>query len=198
MEESEIIQGCIDGDRKCQHILYKKFYGKMLGVCMRYSKDRDEARDVLQDGFIKVFNKLGQYSGDGSFEGWVRRVITNIALDKIRRTKTSIRYVSDSLIEESGEENTDVNTSREYIDEAEDCLGLNKEDIMSAVQQLPPMYRTVFNMHIVDGVPHQEIANRLGINIGTSKSNLAKAKMVLRKKLNIHLQLNTQYEQTGV
>src|SRR5271156_5107345 len=90
----EIIKGCVKGDSKCQQIIYQKFYGKMLGACMRYSKNREEARDILQDGFLKVFTNIKSYSGSGSFEGWIRKIIINTALDYIRKNKQMIQYAN--------------------------------------------------------------------------------------------------------
>lgn len=172
----EIIEGCVKGDSKCQQIVYQKFYGKMLGACMRYSKDREEARDILQDGFLKVFTNIRSYTGTGSFEGWIRKVIINTALDYIRKNKQLIQYANSDYVEENAEAIKDEDENNEY-------QSLNTEEIMKAVQQLPTAYRTVFNMFVVDGFSHQEIAEQLGVNIGTSKSNLSKAKMHLKKAL---------------
>lgn len=171
----EIIEGCVKGDSKCQQIVYQKFYGKMLGACMRYSKDREEARDILQDGFLKVFTNIRSYTGTGSFEGWIRRVIINTALDYIRKNRKMIQYANSDYVEENAEEIKEEDDS-EY-------LNISTEEIMKAVQQLPTAYRTVFNMFVVDGFSHQEIADQLGINIGTSKSNLSKAKVHLKNHL---------------
>lgn len=172
----EIIEGCVKGDSKCQQVIYQKFYGKMLGACMRYSKDREEARDILQDGFLKVFTNIKLYAGSGSFEGWVRKVIINTALDYIRKNKKIIQYANSDYVEEKAEEIKEEEENNEY-------LNISTNEIMEAVQQLSTAYRTVFNMFVVDGFSHQEIAEQLGINIGTSKSNLAKAKMQLKKTL---------------
>jgi RNA polymerase sigma factor (sigma-70 family) len=170
----EIIKGCVNGDSKSQQVVYQKFYGKMLGACMRYSKDREEARDILQDGFLKVFKNIKLYTGSGSFEGWVRKVIINTALDYIRKSKQLVQYVDSDYVDENAV--ADESDSSEY-------LNISTEEIMEAVQQLPTAYRTVFNMFVVDGFSHADIAEQLGINIGTSKSNLSKAKMHLKKKL---------------
>ena len=175
----EIIEGCVKGDSKCQQVIYQKFYGKMLGACMRYSKDREEARDILQDGFLKVFTNIKLYGGSGSFEGWVRKVIINTALDYIRKNKKLIQYANSDYVEENAEEIKE--------EENNEDLNISTTDIMQAVQQLPTAYRTVFNMFVVDGFSHQEIAEQLGINIGTSKSNLSKAKMHLKKALSHNL-----------
>ena len=172
----EIIEGCVKGDSKCQQLVYQKFYGKMLGACMRYSKDREEARDILQDGFLKVFTNIKSYTGTGSFEGWIRRVIVNTALDYIRKNRKMIQYANSDYVEQNAEEIKEEDENSEY-------QNISTEEIMKAVQQLPTAYRTVFNMFVVDGFSHQEIADQLGINIGTSKSNLSKAKAHLKNNL---------------
>lgn len=179
----EIIEGCVKGDSKCQQIIYQKFYGKMLGACMRYSKDREEAKDILQDGFLKVFLNIKLYTGSGSFEGWVRKVIINTALDYIRKSKQLIQYANSDYVEENAEEIKEEVENIEYGD-------ISTNEIMEAVQQLPTAYRTVFNMYVVDGFSHQEIADQLGVNIGTSKSNLSKAKVQLKKALASKLKNN--------
>ena len=177
----EIISGCVKGDSKCQQIVYEKFYGKMLGVCMRYSKDREDARDILQDGFLKVFTNIKSHSGSGSFEGWIRKIMINTALDSIRRSKQLIQYTDSEYVEDPS---TSASTPLMVTTEEEnENINVSAEEIMKAVQQLPIAYRTVFNMYVVDGFSHQEIAEQLGINIGTSKSNLSKAKMNLKKSL---------------
>ncbi|MEK6615873.1 MAG: sigma-70 family RNA polymerase sigma factor [Bacteroidota bacterium] len=172
----EIIEGCGKGDRKCQQIVYERFYGKMLGACMRYSKNREEARDILQDGFIKVFTNIKQYEASGSFEGWIKTIIVNTAIDFIRKSKRTIQFVnSDYEIENAFFKITE--------EEDNEYSNISANEIMEAVQQLPTAYRTVFNMFFVDGFSHKEIAAQLGINEGTSKSNLWKAKMNLKKVL---------------
>ena len=172
----EIIEGCVRGDRKSQQIIYEKFYGKMLGACMRYSKDREEAKDILQDGFMKVFTNIKQYGSSGSFEGWIRKIIVNTAIDFIRKSKNMIQFADSDYVEENREEISEEESNKEY-------LNISAAEIMEAVQQLPTSYRTVFNMFVVDGFSHKEIAEQLGISVGTTKSNLSKAKMNLKKAL---------------
>ncbi|TAL60313.1 MAG: sigma-70 family RNA polymerase sigma factor [Bacteroidetes bacterium] len=180
----EIIEGCVKGDSKCQQIIYQKFYGKMLGACMRYSKNREEAKDILQDGFIKVFINIKLYRGSGSFEGWIRKVIINTALDYIRKNKQLIQYADSDYVEENAEDpSATLGVTKE--EDSSEYSNISMDEIMKAVQQLPAAYRTVFNLFVVDGFSHQEIATQLGINIGTSKSNLSKAKMNLKKYFRI-------------
>lgn len=170
----EIIEGCIRGDRKWQQKLYETFYGKMLGVCLRYTKDREDALDVLQDGFVKVFTSIKTYGNTGSIEGWIRRIMINTAIDFFRRNKKMNVFANSEYVEHNGEEIKDSDSEDE-----EKFQNISPNEIMEAVQQLTPQYRTVFNMYVVDGFTHKEIAEQLGISEGTSKSNFAKA----RKKL---------------
>ena len=174
------IKGCKRGDKKCQRYIYEMLFSPMLGVCMRYAQDKQEATDILQDGFIKVFDKIGLYDDNGSFEGWVRRIIVNTAIDAIRKRKNEI------LTDDAG---AYQNQSSE-VDEAEDqsaYKGLGVNDVVDAMQQLSPMYRAVFNLYVMDGLTHQEIADELDISVGTSKSNLSKArariKTILQAKI---------------
>ena len=169
-----LIQGCIEGDRRCQQKLYEHFYGKMMVVCMRYATDDDEALDIFQEAFIKVFNNLVRYGNKGSFEGWIRRIMVNTAIDHIRKNKK---------LREMVEINEEI-TADEIEEEAEDLLDkVSFDDLLGCVQDLSPAYRSVFNMYVVDGFSHKDIAQELGISEGTSKSNLAKAKMNIKKLL---------------
>jgi len=181
MTENELIAGCIRQDRACQKQLYEQFYGKMLGVCMRYAKDRDEAKDILHEGFIKMFASLRSYAGKGSFEGWIRRIVVNTAVDHLRRNKHEYLIVSTIR---AGEQEDKV----DEMDEDDLLSRISKEDIMAAVQQLSPAYRTVFNLYVIEEYAHKEIADMLNISEGTSKSNLAKARYQLQKTLTKRIQ----------
>lgn len=173
----EIIEGCMNGDRKSQQKMYEIFYGKMLGVCMRYTKEREDALDVLQDGFVKVFTNIKLFENTGSIEGWIRKIMVNTAIDFYRKNKKLLTFANSEYVEENAEDiKEDENTEEEY-------LSISPHEIMEAVQQLTPAYKTVFNMYVMDGYTHKEIAEQLGINEGTSKSNFAKAKMNLKKAL---------------
>ncbi len=175
LNQELLIKGCIEGDRKCQQKLYEAFYGKMMVVCMRYTKDRDEALDVFQDAFIKVFNNLANYGNNGSFEGWVRRIMVNTSIDHIRKNKRLNEMVSI---------NEEITASVEDEERGDDLLDkVSFEDVLESVQSLSPAYKSVFNMYVVDGFSHKEISESLGISEGTSKSNLFKAKMNLKKLL---------------
>ncbi len=174
----EIIEGCLRNDRRSQEAIFKLFYGKMMVVCMRYTNDRDTAQEVLQEGFMKVFEKLGAFDYKGSFEGWVRRIVANTSIDAIRRSKKNpILTDNDNDFKIGGENPME---KQETIELGE----LKAEMAMEAIQKLSPAYRTVFNLYVLEEYSHKEIAEMLGISEGTSKSNLAKAKMNLQKILN--------------
>jgi RNA polymerase sigma-70 factor (ECF subfamily) len=174
----KIIEGCLRNDRRSQEELFKLFYGKMLPVCMRYMPDRDTAQEVLQEGFIKVFEKLGAFDFKGSFEGWIRRIIANTAIDAIRKSKRD-PYLTDN------DNDFKLGASDPMVEREEaEFTDLKAEIAMEAIQKLSPAYRTVFNLFVLEDYSHKEIAELLGISEGTSKSNLAKAKMNLQKIVN--------------
>lgn len=170
----QIVDGCIRGDRESQQLLYKCTYGKMLGLCLRYAKDKEEAKDFLHDGFLKVFEKIKHFKHTGSIEGWIRRIIVNNTIDCIRK-RNKMSFSSDS---ESGLTN--------LTDDSEDDLekiklvNIGAERIIELIQELSPAYKTVFNLYVIEEYSHKEIAEMLNISIGTSKSNLAKAKGKLK------------------
>jgi RNA polymerase sigma-70 factor (ECF subfamily) len=173
----EIVEGCIANNRKCQEQLFKLFYGKMLSVCIRYIPDRDSAQEVLQEGFIKVFDKIGAFDHKGSLEGWIRRIVVNTAIDHIRKSKKD-PFRTDQ------DDDFKLGTSDPMVEMEElQLLELKAELAMKAIQQLSPAYRTVFSLYVLEDYSHKEIAEKLGISEGTSKSNLAKAKMNLQRIL---------------
>ncbi len=166
-----LLEGSIKGDRASQYRLYNLLAPKMMGVCMRYAHSRNEAADLLQEGFIKVFEKLPQFRREGSFEGWVRRIMVNTAMQRFRgHTQEKTRFLTDFTIEQTPS--------------PEDLLGiLNTKDLLGMVQQLPPACRLVFNLFVFEGMKHREIAEALGISEGTSKSNLSDARLLLQKAI---------------
>jgi RNA polymerase sigma-70 factor (ECF subfamily) len=173
----EIISGCIRKDRRAQEELFRLFYGKMLGVCMRYARDRDSAEEMLQEGFIKVFDKLEGFDYKGSFEGWMRRIIANTSIDQLRKGK------KDPILTDN-DEDFKLGTENPIVEKEEmKALEFRAELAMEAIQNLSPAYRAVFNLYVMEEYTHKEIAEILGISEGTSKSNLAKAKMNLQKVL---------------
>ena len=176
-----LIDGCLREDRKAQQRIYELFYGKMMAVCLRYTKNTDQAKDILQDGFIKVFRSIDKFNREGSLEGWIRRIMVNTAIDHFRRTKNAYLLLGEERsIEDFGDQD-DEDVLAEEADEEE--LELKPADVINAMQKLTPAYRTVFNLYVFEEMTHKEIADALGINIGTSKSNLAKAKHNLKKLL---------------
>ena len=165
--DSDLIEGCISGDRKMQYELYQRFAPKMYGVCLRYAGNVEEAEDILQEGFIKIFNKMSSFRGEGSFEGWIRRIFVNTAIEHFRR-KTYLQPITEI------EENTVEGKYLSVLD------NLAEKDIIQLIQQLSPGYRTVFNMYVVEGYTHKQVAEALGISEGTSKSQLSRAKLILQ------------------
>jgi RNA polymerase sigma-70 factor (ECF subfamily) len=150
-----------------QRELYDRFAPKMYGVCLRYAGNAEEAEDILQEGFIKVFNKIGSFRSEGSFEGWIRRIFVNTAIEHYRK-KIYLQPITDY------EESTVEGKYLSVLD------NLAEKDIIQLVQQLSPGYRTVFNMYVVEGYTHRQIAEILGISEGTSKSQLSRAKLILQ------------------
>lgn len=165
--DSDLISGCIRGDRRMQQELYDRFAPKMYGVCLRYAGNAAEAEDILQEGFIKVFKKIGSFRGEGSFEGWIRRIFVNTAIEHYRK-KIYLQPITET------EENSVEGQYLSVLD------NLAEKDIIQLIQQLSPGYRTVFNMYVVEGYTHKQIADELGISEGTSKSQLSRAKQILQ------------------
>ncbi len=175
ISESDLIAGCIAGDRKMQEELYNRFASKMYAVCLRYANNSDDAQDLLQEGFIKVYKNLHRFRAEGSFEGWVRRVFINSSIEHYRKKQAKLTTVSDK------EENTIEDSDISALD------SLAERDIINLIQDLSPGYRTVFNLYVIEGYSHKEIGELLGISEGTSKSQLARAKSILQKKVTQYL-----------
>lgn len=177
--ESDLLEGCINGDRKMQRELYNRFAAKMYGVCLRYAGSTSEAEDILQEGFIKVFRKLSSYRGEGSFEGWIRRIFVNTAIEFYRK-KTYLQPITEQ------EESTIEGNYLSVLD------NLAEKDIIQLVQQLSPGYRTVFNMYVVEGYTHRQISELLHISEGTSKSQLSRAKQILQEMVRTFIEKRKQ------
>lgn len=169
MSIEELINGCKKNDIKAQEQLYRQYAPKLFSVCLKYSRNYTEAQDNLQDGFLLVFEKINQFAFKGSFEGWIKRVMINFILQQYRK-ETFLNLVHENIPEE-----VDV--------EIEKDSEIQIEFLMKIIQELPDRYRLVFNLYVIDGYSHQEIADMLSINIGTSKSNLSRAKMILKEKI---------------
>lgn len=176
---SKIIKGCKDRDPGCQELLYNHFFGLMMATCFRYCDCKQDAEDIVQEGFIKVFEKIDGFDNKGSFEGWLKRVFVNMALDKIRKQKMQFLSINEN-------ENEDYllgSTEQEKQEENELLASIGRENLLKAIQNLSPMYRAVFNLYVLEGYTHVEIAEILEVSEGTSKSNLFKAKKKLRKDI---------------
>jgi RNA polymerase sigma factor (sigma-70 family) len=178
-ELKEIIKDCASGKVRAQEKIYRMFAPKMFGVCLRYAKDSTEAEDNLQDGFVKVFSNIHKFRHEGSFEGWIRRIMVNVSLGKYRKQhvlfpvedmgKYESQAVTDGILEKLG---------------AEELIGL--------IQQLPSSYRMVFNLFVLEGMSHQEISEEMNISVGSSKSNLARARNILKRKVqNLYDEIKT-------
>lgn len=170
-EWSELVEGCRKGDRRAQKAVYDLLSGKMLSVCMRYMADRDAAEDVLQDGFVTLFTKLDSYSGEGSFEGWARKIFVNTALMSLR--KNDVLRQTEDVAEARNLDSGDPSAIER----------IGYRDLMNLIAGLPPGFRTVFNMYIIEGYSHKEIAETLGISETTSRSQLQRARMMLQNKI---------------
>jgi RNA polymerase sigma-70 factor (ECF subfamily) len=170
LKENELIKGCLKNNSKAQRQLYDMYAPKMLGLCMRYVGEKQEAEDIMIKGFMKIFEKIDQFKGHGSFEGWMKRIMINESLGYIRRNKSM--YVLEDITDPRVEINFSVLEGN-----------LEAQDLLRMVNQLPSGYRTVFNLYAIEGYNHKEIAEMLGINENTSKSQLSRARGYLQRKL---------------
>tara|TARA_B110000046_G_scaffold49092_1_gene54614 strand:+ start:2952 stop:3479 length:528 start_codon:yes stop_codon:yes gene_type:complete len=171
MSEKEMLRGCQANEEQAQKFLFDKYSRIMTGVCVRYADTHEEAQDIVQEGFIKVFKKIAMFSGKGSLEGWVRRIMVNTSLDYLRSIKNE-RF------------NVDIDDVSYKLKEDESVTSeLNKDDLLQLVQSLAIGYRTVFNMYAIEGYTHREIAEELSISENTSKSQYSRARGILQKKL---------------
>jgi len=166
----ELIKQCRSGERKAQELLYKQLASKMMGVCMRYATDRMEAEDMLQNGFIRVFQKLSDYRGEGSFEGWVRRIMVHSSIEYYRKHHKMMQVVDMGEVDEPS-----VNPLA--------AAKLDAKDLMALIQQLAPGYRIVFNLYAIEGYSHREIGEIVGITEGASKSQLSRARTILKEQI---------------
>ncbi|MBL7801914.1 MAG: sigma-70 family RNA polymerase sigma factor [Chitinophagales bacterium] len=183
--DEQIIAGCRAGDRKYQELLYQRFASKMFTVCMRYAAESNSAQDLLQEGFVKIFKNIDKFRGEGSFEGWIRRIFVNTCLEFVRK-KANMYVVQDT-------ETVKV----EYQDENA-LQKLMKEDLMEMIQSLSTGYRTIFNLYVIEGYSHKEIAELLNVTEGTSKSQLARARYLLQKKVETLMGIKAPIVQTQI
>jgi RNA polymerase sigma factor (sigma-70 family) len=171
-EIKKIINGCLAGNRRDQELLYRRYAAKLYAVCLQYSGNNEEARDILQDGFIKIFENLVHYKHEGSFEGWMRRITVNTALEKFRSRHNLYRVDDIDLIQEPDAE-----------PDNEDYAGLEAADLLEMIRELTPKYRMVFNLYAIEGYSHKEISKMVNISEGTSKSNLSRARVILQRRV---------------
>lgn len=170
------LQACLRGDRLAQKQFYERFRGKMFVVCLRYANNREDAEDMLQEGFVRAFRDLSQYTGAGSLEGWVRKVIVNTALQFLQKQRRGLLTVGID--------------DQEFPDDSPEPMMQNEsnpQQLLRILQQLPPGFRAIFNLHVLEGYSHPEIAEIMGISVGTSKSQLLRAKAHFRKLLEQNL-----------
>lgn len=170
LTEEEIIKGCSKNDPKCQKMLFDRYSGKMFAVCIRYTASMEDAEDVLQEGFVRVFNYIQTYKNAGSLEGWIRRVIINVALRHYQKTKTHHEMMQHN-------NNAELTTMPEVISQ------LSEQDLLAIINQLPEGYKIVFNLYAIEGYSHLEIGEMLGIQESTSRSQLTKARKILNEKI---------------
>jgi RNA polymerase sigma factor (sigma-70 family) len=180
--EESLIEGCISGKREFQELLYKQYSGKMLSVCNRYVRSREEAEDIAQEGFVKVFKNIANFQRIGPLENWIRRIMINTALGYLRAQKRELDFA-------------DIDNVKYHPKSDYDTVSdINTKDLLALIQSLPTGYRAVFNLFVMEGYSHQEIAELLNISDGTSKSQLAKARNWLKKNINNNLSTNSGEE----
>jgi RNA polymerase sigma factor (sigma-70 family) len=167
LTESELIQGCIDKRRDYQKLLFNRYSGKMMSVCLRYANDEHQAQDILQEGFIKVFKYIGQYRFEGSFEGWMRRVFVNVAARSLTKRKMQFSDI-------------DITDSKDQAVDPSVLSKISENEIHMMIRSMPDGYRTVFNLSVIEGYTHEEIGSMLGIQASTSRGQLLKARKYLQ------------------
>lgn len=170
LTEAEIVYRCLQQDVLAQNELYRRYAGKMMAVCMRYARNRDAAADIMQDGFVKVFINLKSFKGEGSFEGWIKRIMINTALKQYRK---DLKFKND----------VDIDSAYGVTFESDIVSRLSAKELMGHIQELPDGYRTIFNLYVVEGFQHNEIGDLLGISEGTSKSQLSRARNYLMQTI---------------
>lgn len=189
--EQDIIEGCQRNDRLLQEHLYKKYYSLFLKLCARYAKDMHDAEQLLQDGFLKIFNHINDYAGTGSFEGWMRRVVVNTCLDYLKS-----RYLKNSMQLHFPDE---MGESAKFVTNNNALDKIAMKDLLGIIQLLPPMSRTVFNLFVFDGYSHKEIGKLLDMSEGTSQWHVNNARKNLQQKIIANQQKeNKYYEQKRI
>ncbi len=165
-----LLAGCKAGKREAQAQLYRLTAPKMMAICMRYSKDQMEAEDVMQIAYVKIFQKIGEFREEGSFEGWMKRIVLNSAIENYRKNLRMLQVVN-------------IEDAPELASQQADYSSLGMQDLMRVIQKLADGYRMVFNMYVIEGYSHKEIAETLGISEGASKSQLSRARAILQQEI---------------
>ncbi|MEN7550942.1 RNA polymerase sigma factor [Rapidithrix thailandica] len=167
---TKLLKACINNDRGAQKELYKLYYGYGMSICLRYADSKNEAAEILNDGFMKIFKYLKSFDLSKPFKPWFSRIMVNAAVDYFHKSNKKI-------------ETEELDKAREVADDANIIAGISYSEIIEIMQKLPPSYRTVFNLHVIEGYSHEEIAEQLGVSVGTTKSNLFKARKCLKEML---------------
>lgn len=168
MSQDELIKYCKEQNRRAQEELYRKYSSVLFGMCLKYSRNRTEAEDNLHDAFMIIFDKIGQFNNKGSFEGWMKRITVNTVLQKYRKER-HLDIVNENIKDEAALET--------------DTTSISLARLLEYIQELPNKYRLTFNLYVLDGYSHKEISELLGTSTGTSKSNLARARMILKERI---------------
>lgn len=175
-KEEDIINGCIEGNRSSQYLLYERFASKMLGVCMRYARDKAEAEDMLQEGFVKVFMSIKNFRNEGNFEGWVRRIMIYTAINVFKHRSRKFKESLDS-------------DGAEGVFDDHIISNISAKEIVALVQQMPEGYRMIFNLYAIEGYTHREIGEMMGIAEGTSKSQYSRARQYMKEVMLKHYKI---------
>jgi len=170
LTEFELIKGCVRQNNTCQRVLFEQYSGKFMSVCLRYANDTMEAEDMMQEGFIRIFNNIHQFKFEGSFEGWMRRIVVNVALKHLQKKKIPLTEIT--------ENNSNIPTMPAYA-----YAQLGAEELLKLINQLPNGYRMVFNLSVIEGYSHEEIAQMLNVQASTSRSQLVKARKMLQEQI---------------
>ena len=180
MDELRMIAGCKNRDREAQRALYNEYSRKMYAICLRYMSDEDSAKDLLQDGFIKIFSSIESFQGKGSFEGWIKRIFVNLALETIRKQKNIFSCPDDmQVLPDVVDDTTD-----------DEMYKISETELLRMIKELPKGYSTIFNLYAVEDLSHKEIADMLGINEGTSRSQYVRARKILQEKVKQYIKEN--------
>lgn len=182
LSEAEIIKGCLKNSSSAQKMLYTRYSGVLYSVCLRYIKEREEAKDVLHDSFLKIFDKIGKYKGEGSFEGWLKRIVIHMCIDYIKKKKR-ITFSSTPVENVDKEEEKEANFGSDQLLNS----GFSANDLLPILHRIPLQYGTVFNMFYIDNLSHKEISESQEIDENTSRTRLHRAKALLKRELEIEL-----------